>query len=184
MTIKEFCDKYNAGSNCREWALKNCSSMSDVYDKCENSDWLLWMLGRSYPDRKSDFVKLAVIFAEKVLPIFEAKYPNDYRPRKAIEAAATCVVADDAVASDADATVIKAAEAADAAAFAAFTANAVAASYAAYTAAFTAAYTAYAAAKAAASRAATYAANAADDKQAMVDWQLKEIRKMFDNPWR
>jgi len=37
------------------------------------------------------YVSYAVFAAEQVLPFYEKKYPNDDRPRKAIEAAKKCI---------------------------------------------------------------------------------------------
>jgi len=110
-------------------------------------------------------VKYALFAAEQVLDIFEKKYPEDDRPRKAIEAAKAwlknpCKETADAAANAADAAADAAANAADAAANAAYAAAnaAYAAAYAAYVAnaaAYAAANAAYAAAYAA------YVANAA-----------------------
>jgi hypothetical protein len=101
-------------------------------------------------------VEDAIVAAEGVLPIFEAAYPNDDRPRKAIEAAREALrsptranrrAAADAAANAAaaDAAYYAAAAAHAAAAHAATAANAAAAASAAanaaaYTAAYTAAY--------------------------------------------
>jgi hypothetical protein len=100
---------------------------------------------------------MAADFAEDVLPIFEAKYPKDQRPRKAIEAARKLGSSADAAYAAADAAAAAAAYAAADAAYAA--AAAAAAADAAYAAAYAAADAAYAAADAAyAAAAAAYAA--------------------------
>jgi hypothetical protein len=95
--------------------------------------------------------------AESVLHIFESKYPDDDRPRKAIAAARgnASAAADAAYAAAADATAAAADATADAAAAAAADA------YAAYAAAADAAYAAYAAAADATYAAACAAADAA-----------------------
>ena len=98
------------------------------------------------PPDKAEFVKLAVEAAELVLPIFEQKYPNDNRPRKAIEAAKAWLDSPDVVNA---ANAAKAAKAATKAATkAANAADAIATSAAAYAAD--------------AADAAAYAADAAD----------------------
>ena len=79
---------------------------------------------------------MAADFAERVLHIYESKYPNDDRPRKAIEAARsgntyTAAYADAAADAAADAYAAATYAAADAAADAAY----AAATYAAYAAA-------------------------------------------------
>jgi len=100
-------------------------------------------------------VRLAVFSARSVLHIFEERYPEDKRARRAIEAA-------EAWLDDPTAYAAYAAYAADAA-YAAYAANAAYAAYAANAAAAYAAYAAYAAADAYAAYAvyaAAYAANA------------------------
>ncbi|MHB1799388.1 MAG: putative immunity protein [Vulcanimicrobiaceae bacterium] len=47
----------------------------------------LWALAHVGPDGKRIAVKFAADCAERVLPIWEARHPDDDRPRKAIEAA-------------------------------------------------------------------------------------------------
>jgi hypothetical protein len=113
----------------------------------------------------------AVDFAEAVLPIFGAHYPDDDRPRKAIEAARGYVngligrdalrAARAASAASADAARAAARAAADAAADAAAYAAASAAADAAYAAASAAAYAAADAADAAAYYASAASADAA-----------------------
>jgi len=46
MTIQEFCDKHNACREGREWALANCNSMQEAWDKCDRPDWLIWIATR------------------------------------------------------------------------------------------------------------------------------------------
>jgi hypothetical protein len=100
-------------------------------------------------------VAFAILCAESVLHIYEEKYPDDARPRKAIEAAKEYLKnpTADAYASDAAADAAYAAtHAADAAAYASYAADA----------AYAAAAAAYAATDAAASYAATHADAATD----------------------
>ena len=44
-TIEEFCDKHNACESGREWALSNCQTMQEAWDKCSNGD-LIWIATR------------------------------------------------------------------------------------------------------------------------------------------
>jgi hypothetical protein len=115
--------------------------------------------------------------AERVLGLYEKQYPNDDRPRKAIQAArdfanglitkdAADAYAATAAAAAYAATAAAAANAANAA-YAAAARAAYAAANAAYAAASDAAYAAYAAA-----RAAYAAANAADEKT----WQIERLK--------
>ena len=93
-------------------------------------------------------VFLAIGFAERALPIWEAEYPEDMRPRRAIEAAKEWLNNPSADAYAARATYAAAYAAADAAAYAAYAAAYAATYAAAYAAADAAAYAAAAAATA------------------------------------
>ncbi|MFN2236780.1 MAG: putative immunity protein, partial [Anaerolineales bacterium] len=53
--------------------------------KKEKLEWANWLLVRCL--NKKQAVQYAVFAAELSLPLFEAKYPDDDRPRKAIECA-------------------------------------------------------------------------------------------------
>ena len=109
---------------------------------------------------KIQCVKIAVFAAEQVIDLFENKYPDDDRPRHAIELAKVYIKTPDMGSADA------AHAAAAAAAAAAHTADAADAAAAAAHAADAAAYVAYTAAAhadAAAYVAYTAAAHAADD---------------------
>ena len=83
-------------------------------------DWANWLIVRVMTYKQ--YVSYAIYGAEKVIGIFEKKYPNDNRPRRAIRAAQKCIknpsrknkAAADAAATDA-AYAADAADAADAA---------------------------------------------------------------------
>ena len=139
-------------------------------------DWANWLSVRVL--NKLDKVRYAVYAAEQVIDIYEKKYTNDDRPRKAIEAAKNYIEnpsrenAADAADSAADAAAAAAASAADAADAASASDSAFAAACAADAAyyadsiasacAFAAATDAYARASIAASASASAAAFAAD----------------------
>jgi hypothetical protein len=116
-------------------------------------DWANWLIVRIMD--YADYVRYAVYAAEQVIELYEKKYPDDKRPREAIEAAKKCI---DNPSKENNAAAYAAYAAANAAANAAAYAAANAAAYAAANAA---AYAAYAAANAAANAAAYAAANAA-----------------------
>jgi hypothetical protein len=83
---------------------------------------LIWESFQVLP--RNVIVECACRFAEETLHLFESKYPNDDRPRKAIEAARACnrpdaAHADAAADADADADAAAAAAAAAAASAAA-----------------------------------------------------------------
>ena len=172
-----------------EWIAKEkpCQSALDLWDKKERSplkilewflrikkyEWANWFIVRVMVYK--DYVAYAVYAAEQVIDLYEEKYPEDKRPREAIEAAKKCIknpTKKNKAAAYATAYVAYAANAAaDVAAYATayVAANAAAdvaakaADAAAYAAADTA-YTAYAADTAYAAYAAdtAYAAYAAD----------------------
>ena len=58
-----------------------------MWRTCERSDWLFWALNQTQILTKKQSVEIAIACARHTLPIFEEKYPEDLRPRKAIEAA-------------------------------------------------------------------------------------------------
>ncbi len=45
ITIEEFCDKYKACEDGRRWAIENCTSMVDAWEKLP-PDWLVWVATR------------------------------------------------------------------------------------------------------------------------------------------
>ena len=45
MTIQEFCDKHGACEDGKQWAMDNCKTMQDVWDKAR-PEWLLWVATR------------------------------------------------------------------------------------------------------------------------------------------
>jgi hypothetical protein len=53
----------------------------------DKSTWERMKITRAWHWKKEDSVAMAIFSAELVIDIFEKKYPNDDRPRKAIEAA-------------------------------------------------------------------------------------------------
>ena len=54
------------------------------WDDCQRADWMLWGLSRLNPV-PIEFWKSVVMCARSVLPNFESVFPDDNRPRKAIE---------------------------------------------------------------------------------------------------
>jgi len=143
---KEWLEEKGACKEGIDWVMaqKDKDSIKIVKGLIKhNPSWANWLLPRLMEYKQ--YVTYAVYAAELVIKRFEKKYPNDKRPRKAIEAAKKCI-------SDPSEENKKDADAAAAAADAAYAADAAAA--AAYAAA-DAAYAAYAA------DAAAYAADAA-----------------------
>jgi len=144
-------------------AAVEVSGLSDIGG--DKEAWQSMTITAAYRWTRHDSVALAVYAAELVLHLFEARHPDDNRPRKAIEAAKAYLrgesyaSASDAAYAAADAA--SAAYAASDAAYGAAYAAAYAASDAAYGAAYAAAYAAYAAAYASDADAAYAASDAA-----------------------
>jgi hypothetical protein len=176
MTKQETIKRLEALDACEEaveWA-QDQKDFEAIIKNCDRGEWLFWLGGKVLSSRELAIPKAEV--AETVLHLFERKFPDDDRPRKAIEAAKQYgrgeidAAAADAAARAADAAARAArAAAADAAARAARAARAAAADAAAAfraasDAAFAAAFAAFDASGAA--RDAAAAANAS----AVVDY--------------
>ena len=169
-------------TNYKDWS----GSLEEFLDLSElTHDDKKWVFVRSIDNDKLRLV--AADFAERVLHIYENKYPNDDLPRKSIEAARSAnnayTAADDAYAAyaayvaytaGAAAGVASAAGAAGAAAYAA--AGVASAAGAARDAAAYAAYAVYADAAAAS---AAYAAARVDEEKAQLEIMKKYAREAF-----
>ena len=70
-----------------EFARKRGFDWGRVWEECERGDWLIWWLERAGLMDQALAVRIAIGCAERVVGIFEKKYPEDKRPREAIEAA-------------------------------------------------------------------------------------------------
>lgn len=143
---------------CHKNFKKGKNNLAEVLRALQNdgrNDWANWLIVRHMThDQK---VMYAIFAAEQVIGIYEKKYPEDNRPRKAIEAAKEYLKLKTAYAADAARAAARAAASAAAAAYGA----ADDAAYAAARAADNAASAAYAAADGAAYAAAYAADNAA-----------------------
>ena len=88
---QKYLESHNACQPGMRWVTENKLiglSAIDFLNKlieAEKLDWANWLIVRVM--NKKQKVQYAVFAAEQVLHIFENKYPNDDRPRKAIEAA-------------------------------------------------------------------------------------------------
>lgn len=80
-----------------EWARTQPDAPT-AWQNCNEPSWLFWILARIAPLTKEQSVSIAVDCAELELPKFEAAFPNDKRPRDAIQAAKTWLVKKDEVA--------------------------------------------------------------------------------------
>jgi hypothetical protein len=165
---------------CREGTkfAKSCGyDAVKIYNTCHRGDWMIWLLRETNTIHKPQAVLLAISCAERVLCIFEKKYPGDKRPRMAIDSVKnwlTNPTEENRRACRAPA-------------------------YAAYAAYADAAYVAYAAAAADAGDAAAYAAYAGDAAYAYAayagdaayatyrikerKWQADKIRELIPCPF-
>ena len=122
-----FLKKHSACEGGFKWWLINCKNLETDKQLLKlvdyRADWANWLMVRLL--NRKDKIRYAVFAAEQVIKIYEKKYPNDKRPRKAIEAAKKVIERDstknraDAAAdayADADAYAADAAAAAAAAA--------------------------------------------------------------------
>ena len=160
-----------------EQGIEDLASFMKKANEDYHADWALWLFVRCVP--RQSCLKLAVFSAELVLDIFEKEYPEDSRPRLAIEAAKRAIEDDSeenrSLANDAADAADAASANADADAYANADADADASAVAAYAAAAAAANAAnanasaatYSAAYAVYINAAAYAAafSAADTKK-------------------
>jgi hypothetical protein len=145
---KHWCDRLEAVGACDEavaWA-RTQPSPEAAWQNCDRGDWMLWIVGRvaggeiGSPERRR-LVLAACDCAELSLLAFESEYPNDGRPRNAIETARRYALGDGSATLSAVNFVTR-----DYAAYAANTAahTAANAANAAYTAAYAAHTAAYA----------------------------------------
>ena len=67
-----------------ELLIDGCDELDGIGNR-ERLEWANWFMVRLLSD--SDKIRYAIFAAEQVLGIFEKAYPNDKRPREAIEAA-------------------------------------------------------------------------------------------------
>ena len=82
--MTDFLVSKNACSDGLEWGRDK--SLEEIWNTCERADWMMWLYKYLSPKKKKA-LKVAIYSAELVLPIFEKQYPNDKRPREAIESA-------------------------------------------------------------------------------------------------
>jgi len=90
---REFLIEQRACTDGFKWWVKNCEGLdtTEQIRKLSNSrnDWANWLIVRVMNYKQ--YVSYAVFAAEQVIDIFEDKFPEDKRPRKALEAAKRCI---------------------------------------------------------------------------------------------
>jgi len=180
---KVFLKKHNACRNGYEWYLEQkTTDANKIFKRLVEHNRLNdanWVICRMF--NKKQKIQYAIYAAEQVIDIFEKQYPEDKRPRQAIDAAKIVLKKNTIETRNAAAAYSAAAYSAAAYSAAAYSAAAYSAAYSANAAA-AAANAAYSYANAAAANAA-YAANyAAAMRIKILNYglkllKLKEVRK-------
>ena len=173
---RKWLEKFNACTDGKEWYLTNCpenpSEGIKGLMKGDKYDWANWLIVRIMNYKQ--YVSYAIFAAEQVIDIYEKQYPDDKRPREAMEAAKKCIdIPSKKNKQAAYASANAAANAAHAAAYA--SANAAYAAYASANAADAAAYAAYAAANA--DSAAAYVANKKEMRIKILEYGISLLNK-------
>lgn len=86
---KQFLEKWHACSEGVEWVLsQNTDDAITLVNRLieHNLGWANWLVVRCLEPRRGQ-LRYAIYAAESVIGIFEEKYPNDTRPRLAVDAA-------------------------------------------------------------------------------------------------
>ena len=125
---KAFFKKHEACIDGYEWTLSRPDNtvegtIKELID-IERIDWANWTIARCL--NKKQKIQYAVFAAKQVLDIFEKKYPDDNRPREAIEAAEKCIehnTKKNRAAAAASYAASSASDASDAAAYASYAAS-------------------------------------------------------------
>ena len=139
----------------KEFIQKCSGDIKTIWTTCERGDWLIWIMRRTDGHDDMTYRKIAVAFAEKVLPLFEKKYPKDTRPRDCIAAIKKFIQSP----TDENREAMRSARSAAAAAYAAADAAYAAAAYAA-------------------------AAYAAADRKEFLKWGSDTVRSIVNLNWK
>lgn len=82
--------KLNACNEAREWAATQ-PDPTTAWQQCPRGDWMLWLIGQQVgapgTESRKRLVLAACRCARLALDIYERRYPDDPRPRRAIETA-------------------------------------------------------------------------------------------------
>lgn len=81
----------NTGADFEAWADENqIQTPAAAWAKLQRADWMFWLVKQRSLNAKLNDAKMRLFVsdcAEQVLPLFEHLYPNDRRPRSAVEEA-------------------------------------------------------------------------------------------------
>jgi len=84
-SFHDYLTELGACEDAVKWVGKQ--SRKTAWRKCKRGDWMLWLVLKENLLDDKHFRLFAADCAEHVLPLFEKEYPNDDRPRLAIQAA-------------------------------------------------------------------------------------------------
>ena len=77
-TIESFCDRHDACHDGKKWALENCSTMDDVWERAK-PEWLIWVATRDGVLEDKTLRLFACFCARQIWPLLE-----DERSRNAV----------------------------------------------------------------------------------------------------
>lgn len=77
-TIESFCDQHEACHDGKKWALENCSTMDDVWERAK-PEWLIWVATRDGVLEDKTLRLFACFCARQIWPLLE-----DERSRNAV----------------------------------------------------------------------------------------------------
>lgn len=83
--LLSFLKSKNACAESIQWI--DDRDLVTAWNECPKASWLLWLYARSVNPDTIVFKTAVVELADSMLNIFEAEYPEDKRPRNAIETA-------------------------------------------------------------------------------------------------
>ena len=78
-------EKLKSMSPCQDGLqfAEKFDTLQAAWESCTNPNWMMWYLFESESDQ---LLAISAACARAVLPVFESVYPNDLRPRGAVEA--------------------------------------------------------------------------------------------------
>ena len=85
--VLEFCEKYGACSEGREWA-QQYNTMAEAWDNCKNPDWMLWILDKLDGDKSDPRYRLLACRFIRETPLADGRRVwdllTDKRSRNAV----------------------------------------------------------------------------------------------------
>jgi len=76
MSPAEFCEATKACADGRNWALTQ-PTMADVWDKCQRTDWLLWILDKLNRRPDARMLRLFAVWCARNTPLSDGRKVGD-----------------------------------------------------------------------------------------------------------